>query len=76
MEPLLHILDWLVDHKVVGIPLASAIVVALTLLGFFMKRRRRADGPVAQAERGGKVQQTTASGIRAKGDIEISPRQE
>jgi ribose/xylose/arabinose/galactoside ABC-type transport system permease subunit len=75
IDPLLHILDWLVENKVIGIPVASVIVIAVAVFSYLW-RRRGDEGGAMRAERGGKVQQTTVKGIRAKGDVEISPRQE
>ena len=75
MEPLLHLIDWLVANKVVGIPVALSLVVALTALGWMFKRWRDRAAFVATAP-GGKVQQVNVENVRSKGDINVTSRQE
>ena len=40
MDALLHIIDWLVANKIVGIPAAAALVVAFSGLARVVKRLR------------------------------------
>jgi len=75
IEPLSHILDWFVERRILSVPIASVILLALALLTFWFERRRHSGGAVAHAETGGKVQQTNVSRIRTKGDVKISPKQ-
>ncbi len=77
MDALLHIIDWLVANKIVGIPAAAALVVAFSGLAWLVKRLRGERATFSATAPGGKVQQTNVERLRNKGgDININTRQE
>jgi hypothetical protein len=75
IEALFHIIDWLVANKTFGIPVASALVLGSTALGW-MWRRRTARATFAATAPSGKVQQVNVERLRSKGDINVNSRQE
>ena len=74
-DVLLKALEWLVEEKLIGVPVAA--FVALGVVGvaaaFYALRRPT---PTVAADGGAKVQQTTVQRVRAEGDVNVTPRQE
>jgi hypothetical protein len=77
VDALLDVIDWLVANKVVGIPVAAALVLALSGLAWLFKHLRGGRATFSATAPGGKVQQTNVERLRNKGgDININTRQE
>lgn len=75
--------DWLLDEKVLPAAVIVTIVVAWAVVKFIVPLLAQlfASRPTSSSEvraahsRDAKVQQTTVGDVKAKGDVEINPRQ-
>jgi hypothetical protein len=76
MEALLHVLDWLVENKLVGVPTACAVAALLGVAGRLIRRSRRERATFSAETITGKVQQVNVENLRSKGDINVTNRQE
>jgi hypothetical protein len=75
VDAILHLIDWLVANKVIGVPVAVAIALGLSGVGWWLRQRR--DRPTFSAHtRDGNIQQLNVTGTRSKGDVNITQRQE
>ncbi len=75
LDLLVKVLEWLVDEKLIGIPVAAFIglgAIVVVVVVYALKRPL----PTVRAERGAKVQQTSVRGVRTKGDVNVNPRQD
>lgn len=69
MDAILSALSWLVDHKVVSMPLATAFVLGLGAAYLFLRHERKPGSEMAAT--GEQVQQTMLQDVRAEGDVTV-----
>jgi hypothetical protein len=79
--PLADIADWILENKIVPAGVVIAIVVVWAVIKFVVPLILDRNPPPrasneARVKGSGKVQQTATGDIKARGDVEINPRQE
>jgi hypothetical protein len=79
--PIADVADWFLDNKIVPAGVVIAIVIVWALIKFVVPLLVNRNAPPqastdARIKGSGKVQQTTTGDIKARGDVDISPRQE
>jgi hypothetical protein len=75
VDAILHVIDWLVANKTIGVPVAVVLALGLSGVGWLLKQRR--DRPTFSAQaKDGNIQQLNVTGTRSKGDVNITQRQE
>jgi hypothetical protein len=74
------IFDYVLNHKILPLGAVVAILVVLGVVRYLIPwlaaRRSRGTTVTATTNEGGPVQQTVVGDVKAKGNVDISPRQQ